>query len=148
MEEDAMEFHDLTQGHTGMFASELAEAFLEATGDKDDPDFAAHTRMVIMLAAETLAEIAGPGRWGNFDAVEHLRRIDHLPRREREGTCLVLMGLFRWMLAAGYLDPGNCLRVLGELLEAGPESPILEDLYSKLAPPIKEALQEIGEELD
>lgn len=111
-----------------MAASELADAFWQDSGLNDRKE-EEETRMIIILAAETLAEIAGADRWGGFDAAEHFRRIDSVQRREREQAGLVLMGLFGWLFFYGYLDQESCTRILSEIHQAAPSSGSLETFF-------------------
>ncbi len=122
------EVFDISDGYTGMFASELADAFWQDNG-REDRQEEEETRMIIILAAETLAEIAGPGRWGGFDAAEHFRRIDFVPRQERVQAGLVLMGLFGWLFFQGYLDELSCLRIIAEIRSAAPRNKALEMFF-------------------
>ncbi len=125
---DQIEVSDLSDGYTDMAASELADAFWQDSGI-DDRREEEQTRMIIILAAETLAETAGPGRWGGFDAAEHFRRIDFMPPREREQAGLVLMGLFGWLFFYGYLDHAGCLRIISEVYRAAPPSEALKTFF-------------------
>jgi hypothetical protein len=119
---------ELHEVHRGMFALDLANAFI-AEMEIDDPREVELTQGDVLIAAQHLAETVGPLRWEGFDPADFFRCIDYMQPRDLEGVGLRLMGFYGWMVLRDVVDPGPGLRILAALRDAAPPSNILSDLY-------------------
>lgn len=113
----------------GLSAVSLAGACME---DLETPrDEAERFVEAVLLAAEHVAEVAGPGEWEAFDGPLFQRQIGHMSPRDQEGVGICLAGFFTWMGALGLLAAEDGMRVLEALAEGQAGSAIVPALCAR-----------------
>jgi hypothetical protein len=112
---------------------DLVRQFIEEM-EVTEPEEIELTQSDVLMTGEYLHETGSPrpgaaSRWEAFTPRGFYRCIDHMPRRQRVGVGLRLMGFFGWLVFRDLIRPRRGLQILTQLRDAAPRSPILANLH-------------------
>ncbi len=133
----------IQQLHSGTSALELAEVFISLMSSPDYEEVDRH-RQAVMLAAEYIAETAGPAQWRAFDAEGFFPRIDFMAPRDQHGLALALMGFYGWLVFEGLLEPKVGLEIMSAIAGRFPTSALLNDFLQSTKPLLLESISTIN----